>query len=77
FEGQDDEYLLVEDITTLSYIEINNDPYISIGARNNNIFIDDKNHVLSDYDFAYLRGNIEISDVTSIINYGSTFSLVF
>ncbi len=77
FEGQDDEFLLVEDITSLSYIEINDDPYISIGARGNNIFIYDKNHVLSEYDFIYLRGDIEISDVTSIINYGPTYSLVF
>lgn len=77
FEGIDDEYVLVEDIISLSHIEINGDPYISIGARNNNIFIYDKNKILSDYDFVYLRGNIEISDVTSIVNYGSTFSLVF
>jgi hypothetical protein len=77
FEGIDDEYLLVEDILSLSYKEINGDPFISIGARGNNIFIYDKNHIISDYDFVYLRGNIEISDVTSIVNYGSTYSLIF
>ncbi len=77
FESQDDEYLLVEDITSISYKEINGDPYITIGARGNNIFIYDQNHILSNYDFVYLRGNIEISDVTSIVNYGLTYSLVF
>jgi len=75
----DDEFLLVDDVISVSLI---NSSYIIIGSRNNNIFIYDTLNLLSSYDFVNINGNIEVSDITSIIEFNtsiffSTFDKVY
>lgn len=71
----DDEWVLVDDITSISYFTYSN-PYVAIGARNNNIYLYDIQNSISDFSFLYINGGLEVGDVTSLV-YGPSGSIYF
>ncbi len=76
-DSLDDEWVLVEDVTSLSYTEYNGNPFIIIGGRINNIYLYDINNYISDFNFIYIDGDIEIGDVTSITSTGTNSNIYF
>lgn len=74
-DSLDDEWVLVDDITSISYFTYSN-PYIAIGSRNNNIYLYDIQNSISSYNFIYIDGGLEFGDVTSLA-YGPSGSIYF
>jgi len=71
----DDEWVLVDDITSIQYFTYSS-PYVAIGARNDNIYLYDIQNSISSFSFLYIDGGMGVGDVTSI-EYGPTGSIYF
>ena len=80
-DGLDDEYLLVDDITDMTYFTSGTNLFIGIGCELNGIFLYDiSNYLSSTYSFVYLEdttGSNNFGDITGLTWISSTSSLYF
>lgn len=83
FDEFSDEYLLVDDILSIDYFNSSagilsgTSSFISIGARNNNLFLYDLSNVISAYNFISIENNNDFGDVTSIDTIDNGSRIIF
>ena len=80
--GLDDEYLLLENISDMTYFSSGTNSYISIGCELNSIYLYDINNFLSaTYSFLYLQDSLNseniFGDISGITYVSSTSSIFF
>lgn len=74
FDQFEDEYLLVEDILDMNYFQSSagilsaTGSFISLGARNDNLYIYDIDHSFSEYDFLSVGDDNDFGDITSLVS---------